>query len=31
MAVLIVSFINPELVGGQEPAAVWRGFLDQRT
>lgn len=26
LAVLIVSFINPELVGGQGPEAVWRGL-----
>ena len=26
IAVLIVSFINPELVGGQGPEAVWRGL-----
>ena len=26
LAVLIVSFINPDLVGGQGPEAVWRGL-----
>ena len=26
LAVVIVSFINPELVGGQGPEAVWRGL-----
>ena len=26
LAVLIVSYINPELVGGQGPEAVWRGL-----
>jgi uncharacterized membrane protein len=26
LAVLIVSFISPELVGGQGPEAVWRGL-----
>ena len=26
LAVLIVSFINPEFVGGQGPEAVWRGL-----
>ena len=26
IAVMIVSFINPELVGGQGPEAVWRGL-----
>lgn len=26
LAVLIVSFINPDLVGGQGPDAVWRGL-----
>jgi hypothetical protein len=30
IAVLIASFIQPELIGGSGPDAVWRGIVDRR-